>query len=172
MPEARELETEGDWHAAERLEASNTGNHSVSLVMRTAEPWTAPGKDPRCTLEVQNARPKTRKLRKPCRRAEKERLEERRRADEIRWKPRRGLPEHSEEQARRTSKHQDDQDKKNRTRRCLPRRCSPRTGRHARWPQPATETLDESEGETLRRAVHHCQGFTTGRVAGALCRIR
>ncbi|KAE9279226.1 hypothetical protein PR003_g28290 [Phytophthora rubi] len=83
MPKARELATEGDWHAAERLEASDTGNHPVSRAMRTAEPQTVLGKDPGCSPEAQKARPRTPELRNPCRRPEKERLEERRRADEI-----------------------------------------------------------------------------------------
>ncbi|KAE8879560.1 hypothetical protein PF003_g36457 [Phytophthora fragariae] len=95
--------------------------------MWTTEPRTVPGKDPGQSPEVQDARPRTRELRKPHRRAEKERLEERRRADETRsrvpqyagavavGKPRRGRPEHSEGQARRTSKHQDDRDMKSHT---------------------------------------------------------
>ncbi|KAE8902373.1 hypothetical protein PF010_g28520 [Phytophthora fragariae] len=107
MPKTRELATEGDYRAAEKLEASDTENRPVPLPAQTGEPRSTLGKDPGCLLEVLDAQPRTREPQKSRRRVEK-RLKECRHADETRskmlrwagaaeaaWR-RRGRPERSE----------------------------------------------------------------------------
>ncbi|KAE8977717.1 hypothetical protein PR003_g21255 [Phytophthora rubi] len=83
MPKARELATEGDWRAAEKSEVSDTGNRLVPLLAWTGEPRSTLGKDPGCSPELLDARPRTREPQKSCRRVEKW-PEERRHADETR----------------------------------------------------------------------------------------
>ncbi|KAE8983885.1 hypothetical protein PR001_g23330, partial [Phytophthora rubi] len=104
---ARELATEGDWRAAEKLEASDTETRPAPRSTQTGEPRSTLGTDPRCSPEVVDARPRIREPQKTRRRAEK-RLKKYRHADETRSKTlqwagaaevawcRRGRPERSE----------------------------------------------------------------------------
>ncbi|KAE8893714.1 hypothetical protein PF003_g22092 [Phytophthora fragariae] len=160
---------EGDWRAAEKLEASDTETRPAPRSTQTGEPRSTLGTDPRCSPEVVDARPRIREPQKTRRRAEK-RLKKYRHADETRSKTlqwagaaevawrRRGRPERSEGMNKRKQvSTKMTKIRTSRTRRCSPRQCSPRTGGHARWLKPATEIRGESEGETLRRAVRQCQ---------------